>query len=174
MNILDIVISDIIIKIASFLNTFDKLKFLSITNDLHLLKNRTYYDKRIAFHKIYKLWYYDRFTNIVVGKSGQKYKLPTSIIKLTFRWNFKNNIKEYIPNSITHLTLSSTFNKDIEGCIPNSVTHLTFGNVFNQNIKDCIPNSVTHLTFGNAFNQNIKDCIPNSVTHLTFGYNFNQ
>src|SRR5579872_2711480 len=169
MNLLD----DIIIYITSFLNTNDSINFLSISRDLHLLKDKIYYNKPVYSHIIHKLWYYDRFTNIMVIDTG--IKLPKFINTLEFDMCFDNqDIKDCIPNSVTHLTFGHYFNQDIKDCIPNSVTHLTFGKHFNRPIIDCIPNSVTHLIFGDNFNQNIRGYIPNSVTYLKFGWCFNQ
>ena len=82
ISILDILISDIIINIASFLNTFNKVKFLSLSKNLHILKDRINYDTKIKLYKICKLWYYDRFTNIIVSNSTRNYNLPKSIINL--------------------------------------------------------------------------------------------
>src|SRR5579872_2704116 len=138
MSVLDILINDIIIKITTFLRTCDKVMFLSISKDLHFLKDKIYYDKKIRLRKICNLWYYDNFTNIIVGNTSYKYKLPKSVNHLTFYWEFNKDVKGYIPNSITHLTLGDNFNRDIKGCIPNSVTHLNLGWEFDQDIKDCI------------------------------------
>ena len=163
MCILDI--DDVIIYITTFLDIPNRLKFLSLSKNLHILKDKINYDDKINFDLINKLWYYDRFTNVVTNYAISVF--PKFINHLTFGWSFNQDIKDCIPNSVTHLTFDDDFNQDIKDCIPNSVTHLTFGNYFNQNIKDCIPNSVTHLTFGYNFNQDIKDCIPQ------FSYSFN-
>ena len=180
-----ILIDDNILYITTFLCDREKIKFLSITKRLHLLKNRIYYNELIDVDRIYEVSYYDKFKNIQIS-GYQIYTgviLPKFITQLTLdtfcgiedvSGDIDGPIKRCISNSLTHLTFGRYFNRDIKGCIPNSVTHLTFGYNFNQNIKDCIPNSVTHLTFGFSFDQNIKDCIPNSVTHLTFDFCFNQ
>ena len=189
---MDTIILDIIKYICHYASDKDKIQFLSVNQKMHLLKNFVNYWDMIRVEKIQKLWYFDRFINIIVDKTctfpknvkcltfgwyfNQEIKdcIPLSVTHLTFGSNFNQDIKDCIPLSVTHLTFGWNFNQDIKDCIPSSVTHLIFGACFNKDIKDCIPSSVTHLTFGGCFNQDIKDCIPSSVTHLTFGYYFNQ
>src|SRR5579872_94757 len=167
---MDLLIDDIVINIMSYLKTKEKIEFLSLSSHLHSLKNKVDYDIEIKLNKIHKLWYYDRFINVIVNKHNYKYKLPKSITHLTFDNSFDCDIMNYIPNTITHLKFGHNFNQSIKHCIPNSVVNIHFGRNFNQNIKGCIPESVTHLYFGTWFNQDIKDSIPNSVTFLKFGF----
>src|SRR5579872_3691428 len=152
MSMLDILTNDTIIYTMSFLNDYDKILFLSLCKNLHLLKDKIYYCDKVNIYKIHDIWYFDRFTNITRYSPDVDYYY----------------YKPKLPKSINHLIFSNNFSGKnmIKGRIPNSITHLTFGNLFNDDIKDCIPNSVIHLTFGSCFNQNIKGCIPNSVTHL--------
>src|SRR5579872_4878071 len=123
MGISDILVSDTIIYVVSFLKTNDKIKFLSLSKDLHLLKDKIYFDELITYtKKINYLWYFDRFTNIIIYDITQK--LPKSVKHITFGNYFNQDIRDYIPHSVTHLYFKDDFNKDIKGCIPNSVTHL--------------------------------------------------
>src|SRR5579872_6029748 len=169
MSILDILIVDVIINIMTYLSDRGKIKFLSLSKNLHALKNKVYYEEYINVDRIHTLWYYDRFTHI--NFYNLRYTFPKSITHVTVS---NTNIVNHIPASVTHLNFDKCFDENIKDCIPNTITHLTFGCFFNRNIKDCILNTVTHLTFGWAFNQDIKNCIPNSVTHLTFGDKFNK
>src|SRR5579872_7065492 len=178
MSILEYLFDDIIIYIVDFLAVHDKIKFLSLSQNLHSLKDKIYYKDEIDIKKIHQLWYFDKFTNIIVDNFA--YILPKSINRLKLNCPFNINIKGKLPNSITHLVLTGWLDQDIKDMIPNfgttNLTHLTFGPLFNKSIKGCLPNSITHLYFHplSLFNQNIKDCIPNSVTHITFGKCFNQ
>ena len=65
-------------------------------------KNKIYYDEKIIIYKIHELWYYDRFTNIVINKIEPKLPLPKCVSHIQI--DFNDNIKDYIPNSVTHLT----------------------------------------------------------------------
>ena len=129
----DALISDIIVTIASYLNDWNKLQFLSTTNYLHSLKNKVYYNdiinldnKRTILYESYQdLWYFDQFTNIMINNFT--HKLPKSITYLKFNMTFNQCIKDHIPNTVTHLMFGLQFDQNIEGCIPNSITHLTFG-----------------------------------------------
>src|SRR5579872_7564383 len=98
MSILDIMISDCIISITKFLNDKENLRFLSISKDLHLLKDKINYDDEINIDRIHQLWYYDRFTNIMAHHL--LYKFPKSITHLEFDDKFDQNIKECIPTSV--------------------------------------------------------------------------
>ena len=116
--------NDIYCYICSFLRDLDKLNFLSVSSDMHILKSKIFFNDYVHINNIFDIWYFDRFTHIITDR----------LVKY--------------PKCLTHLTFGDDFNQDIKDCIPISVTHLTFGYYFNQNIKDCIPISVTHLTFG--------------------------
>ena len=195
MSTLDILINDIILNITNFLNTYDKLMFLSITKNQHMLKDKICYEDKIVIGEILTLWYYDRFTNISIELFNRK--LPTLITHLTIGRNFKQDIIDCIPNSVTHLTFGDSFSQTIKDCVkipksvthltldeywkqhgkdfmPDSITHLTIKSIHNINIKNCMSNSITHLAIYGSFNKDIKGCIPNSVTHLTFGDEFDQ
>src|SRR5579872_5207198 len=165
---METLIDDIIITIMKFLNDNEKIRFLSLSNNLHNMKNKVHYDEIINIDVIHELSYYDMFTNVRVCKSHFKNRtiLPNSITHLTFESDVNKDINNYLPDTITHLTFGNDFNQDIKGCIPNSVTHLTFGWCFNQDIKDCIPDSVTHLILDAYFDHDIKSCIPDSVIYL--------
>src|SRR5579872_4241728 len=171
-NMMDVLIKDIIVYITTYLTDKIKLNLLSSNKYFHSLKNEIIYHDCIDIDKIHHLWYYDRFTKLVVHNI--QHHIPKSVTHLTFGDNFNQNIKDCIPDSVTHLTFSDEFDQDIKDCIPKSVIHLHFGHSFNQDIRNCIPNSVIHLYFGYRFNQDIRDCIPNSVTHLHFGFCFDQ
>src|SRR5579872_1085204 len=82
-------IDDVIIHITSFLDIPNKLNFLSTSKYLHLLKDKSYYDKCIQIHKIQDLWYFDRFTSVSID--SLKYKLPKSITHLEFLNDFNKN-----------------------------------------------------------------------------------
>src|SRR5579872_1016020 len=166
---MDILIQDIIIYIVSYLKTKKKIKFLSLSRDLHALKDKIYYEDMIDIDKIHNLWYFDKFTNVLIYDTNITYKFPMFVTHIIFGPYYNKNVKGLIPNSVTHLTFGEHFNQPINDCIPNSVTRLSFSFNFNQSIDNCIPNSVTHLTFGPHYDQSIKDCIPTSVTHLTIG-----
>src|SRR5579872_6693746 len=132
---MDILTIDSIIDITIYLNDKDKIKFLSSSKELHILKDKVHYNDQIYIGDINDLWYFDRFTNIHISNSNYRYPIPNSIIKLSLRYYFYADIKGYIPNTVTHLTFGGYFNQNIEGCIPTSVTHLTFGHYFNKKIK---------------------------------------
>src|SRR5579872_4220672 len=114
ISIIDILFSDNIMDIVSYLTIKEKIKFLSLAKDLHSLKDKIHYHDIVYIGKIYHLWYYDRFTHVIVNYI--QYKLPNSITHLTFDDYFNTTINEYIH-------------------IPKTMTHLTFGWEFNQNIK---------------------------------------
>ena len=160
--------NDIITYICDFLNDTDKISLLSMSTSAHLLKNKVYFNGQILISKITHLWYFDRFTNIMVLEI---HFFPKFIANLTFGDDFNQPIRNSIPESVI---MSSNPSGSTNMFIPERVTHLTFGDYFNQPIKDSIPESVTHLTFGMYFNQPIKYSIPKRVTHLTFGWRFNQ
>lgn len=137
---MDLLIDDVIICIAKFLNNKEKIIFLSLSMKLHKLKNNIYYDDYVCLHKIYDLPYYNMFTHVIFNKLG--YNLPNSITHLFFEYLISNKRGILIKDNVK---------------IPVTVTHLSFNSMFNQDITDFIPRSVTHLTFGNNFNKNIKD-----------------
>src|SRR5579872_5262412 len=117
------IIDDIIIYITNYLDDESKIMFLSVTNQLHSLKNKIYYDEEVMVSDIHNLLYYDRFRNVMVENA---YKLPKSVTHVTLTYYFKDDdIEGLIPDSVTHLTFSHHFNRSIEGCIPKSVTQLT-------------------------------------------------
>src|SRR5579872_2961601 len=80
MNILDYLINDVLINIMSFLNSPNKLKFLSSSKDLHALKNKVHFGDNVDIEKIHKLWYFNSFTNIAIDSTT--YELPKSINRL--------------------------------------------------------------------------------------------
>ena len=98
---MDVLIIDTIINIVFYLCDKDKIKFLSLSKELHILKNKVYYDDVVSTDEICHLSYYDRFTTII---SDTKYKLPASVTHLTFGYYFDNNRLYIIPISVTHLT----------------------------------------------------------------------
>src|SRR5579872_6469704 len=95
-NMLDVLITDIIIHITTFLNNHEKIKFLSVSKKSHTLKNKIYYYSLtpININKIHDLHYHDRFTNVHVCNYYfplflEKYKFSKSITHLTFCTDFK-------------------------------------------------------------------------------------
>src|SRR5579872_6404657 len=76
---MELLIDDVIIYVMTFLNNEDKIQFLSMSNKLHTLKHKVYYDQKIAISKIRKLPYYDMFTNVSVNNN--RYALPKSVKK---------------------------------------------------------------------------------------------
>src|SRR5579872_4905944 len=72
-NINCVFINDIIITIANFLNDYHKILLLSLSKDLHKLKDKICYNDKINLAKIQLLWYYDRFINIRITHLPQKY-----------------------------------------------------------------------------------------------------
>ena len=62
--IMNTLVYDNIIDILSYLINIEKILFLSLSKELHALKNKVYYDEFIDIDKIQHLWYYNRFTHI--------------------------------------------------------------------------------------------------------------
>ena len=141
----------------------DQFYKLSDKEQLKILKSKNFKSKRIEFLK--HEWFYNCLTNVLVD---YLYKLPYSITRLTFGFNFNQSIENIIPDSVIWLTFGFCFNQSIQRSVPNSVKYLEFGYHFNQPIFGSIPNSVKYLTFGCEFDLCIENCLPNSVTHLKF------
>ncbi len=140
---MNILIEDIIIEILSYVDDNNKIDFLSINSEFHLLKLRIKFTNNIDSFKINHLFYYDNFTNIFFH---DKFNGDISTIRF--------------PSSMNSLTFGNNFDHRIDNCILLSVTHLSFGCCFNQKIDGYIPGRVTHLILGDNFNQKIADCIP--------------
>jgi len=70
-------------------NDFDKISLLSCSKNLHLLKNRIFFNDLVAFEKINYLWYFDRFTNVRVCLYSA---LPKYVRRLTFGMLFNSTI----------------------------------------------------------------------------------
>src|SRR5579872_34667 len=104
-------VDDMIVTIATFLNNMNKIRFLSISKRLHPLKIKVYYHDEEYIDHIYKLPYYDMFTNVIFDDVHKK--LPKSVTHLTSTKNFDKCIKGYIPNTVTHVCFESGFNQDI-------------------------------------------------------------
>src|SRR5579872_2332086 len=102
---MEVIVDDVIINIAQFLTNNHKLTFLSTSKKFHLLKNKVHYDEAVDIDKVYKLPYYDMFTNVFVNDLA--IRLPKSIIKLGFGVPFDYRIKTYFSNTfiknLTHL-----------------------------------------------------------------------
>ena len=141
-----ILIEDLIKYICLFLSESDKINYLSISRNMHLLKNTIQYFDKISINKIIKLSYYKQFTNII---------WVDNII-------IPNNS---LPLNLAHLTFGRNFNQDIKGALPLNLTHLTFHGCFNQDIKGALPLNLTNLTFGYNFNKDIKGALPLNLTH---------
>jgi hypothetical protein len=180
---------DIYIHICSFLDDLSVLTFLSTNNHSNKLKNKVFYSGGVFINKINRLWYFDRFTNIITKKIC---RFPKNITYLTFGHDFNQPLLDIIPSSvtasairlgipsnITHLTFGKRFNQSITGAIPASIIYLTFGYDFNQPILDAIPPNVTASTIRLGIPPNVTASairlgIPPNVTHLTFGDSFDQ
>jgi|SRR5579872_1306122 len=93
MNILDILIKDVIIHIVSYLKIYDRLKFLSLSKNLHILEDEFYYDNNVLIDDIYHLWYFDKFTNITANNLS--FRFPRAIKKLSFNSDFNQNIENF-------------------------------------------------------------------------------
>lgn len=145
--------------IISFIED-DKTKCCLIRITTYMSKCDFYFNDMIEINKIIHSQWFNKFTNILVNDT--RIKIPLSVTKLTFGFDFDYLIKGFIPSTVIYLDLGDHFNMPIKECIPSSVTHLRFGWKYNMGYKDCI-STVTHLTF--SFYYNYKDSIPTSVTH---------
>src|SRR5579872_5595144 len=117
-------IDDIIVYIMNFLCDKDKINFLSLSKDLHKIKNKVHYEKMIDSKKICGLFYYDMFTNVRITEP--KYKIPKSTTHLIFGDLFDSNNTSFSEENelLAGLSPANSYN---EYYIPNSVTHLSFG-----------------------------------------------
>src|SRR5579872_4718572 len=114
---MNLLVQDNILCIASYLDTNNKIIFLSSSKEFHSLKNKVYYhdqikvtNKKLYGKRIDHLWYYDRFTNIRINNIPNKFKYPKYVTHLIFSDHIDQEIKN-IPNSITHLTFGNGFNR---------------------------------------------------------------
>src|SRR5579872_6499715 len=114
---MDILMDDIILYFVDFLDDKHKIYFLSSSKNLHILKTRTHYNKRVIIDKIKNLCYYDMFTNVEIGEILDR-KLPNSTTHMKFNGRDKVN---YI-----YVSVCKPFTMDIKKFIPSSVKHLTF------------------------------------------------
>src|SRR5581483_2897388 len=124
-DIFDNINVDIVLLICNFLDDIDKLNFLSISKDFHMLKTYVSFHNNCSLSKIHKLSYLNSFRNVVVIDSKYLHLISKmNITNLSFGWDFDEDIKGAIPNSVTYLKFGVSFNQNIKGAIPNSVTHL--------------------------------------------------
>ena len=139
-----------------------------------MLKCSIYFDKEIHIDKIRKLYFFNKFTNILVD---ELVTLSLSVTHLTFSHKFNQNINDCIPSSVTHLTLGYRFAQSIEK-ISSSVTHLTIHSyeIFKKCINGHISSSITHIFFKMyhwyTFDLLKGSQVPTSITHI-YLYSFN-
>lgn len=159
------------LDVLEYLCTFIKknnVKFRLLLTCSYLIKTKVYFTEMIMLKKIIRSQWFDRFTNIYVGKHFNT--LPIAVTHLIIGSHVANYDGNKVPTTVTHLTFGMNFDKPIN-YIPDSVTHLNFGKNFNRmpgrDFK--IPYSVTHLKFGKRFNRALEQNIPLSVIELSFG-----
>ena len=60
--------NDIYCYICSFLRDLDKLNFLSVSSDMHILKSKIFFNDYVHINNIFDIWYFDRFTHIITDR----------------------------------------------------------------------------------------------------------
>lgn len=173
-------------EIFSYLSDYSKNNILSCNSILYKIKKIIRFTEPVMINdKIYKLNYYDSFTNIF-GYGLYKNTLPI----YPKDYESKNKKKSYMRQkylmsewkayhyrSTSHHTSYKKFKNNLNDDIiilPKNITHLTFDDYFNKPIlPGHVPYGVVYLKLGHKFNKSlIIDTIPTSVKHLEFSYRF--
>uniref|UniRef100_A0A6C0C7F9 F-box and FNIP repeat-containing protein n=1 Tax=viral metagenome TaxID=1070528 RepID=A0A6C0C7F9_9ZZZZ len=164
---------DIFVKICDFLCDYDRLNFVSVTEQFNKLIQYIYFDEKISIDKITHLSYFDRFTNITMANITMANfikKIPKHLIKLQL-YSYMLCTFGKLPITLRYLTLDYYCNEDLLRNIPNTITHLNIYIKITKNIKKCLPESITHLHIDDFDTRvDLKKYIPQNVTNLTFGY----
>lgn len=163
------ILNDVILEICKYLGDTEKTQFLSVTKHTDTLKDKIFYDDLIIVDKISQLWYFDKFTKIIVIFDIGK--IPKNIKELYLGNFLDKHINAKIPAIWKNIRSYGVFTKLLTMDMPY-LTHLYFGTYYNYPIY-FLPQTITHLSFGNQFNEEVE-CIPFTVTHLYFGKNFDK
>jgi len=167
------IFNDIIFEICNHINDKDKIMFLSVCKHCHMLKNNLLYYNVVLIDNISRLWYFNRFTEIIIIFDIGK--IPDQVRKIYYGNFVDGHINVKIPIPWKSIKSYGSFDDFINKKFPSSLTHLFFGTWFNTKISTPIPNTITHIIFCTSYDQPIdKDILPNSLTHIIFGKHFDQ
>ena len=183
-----VIYPDIIENICKELDDKYKNNFLSITKSMTTLKNYTYINKLTEIHKIYDLYYRDRFTNLIIDINDLLFRYASltksgifnNVKKISITGNYRDYNKTHtgLPPNITHLY----FNVREIKFDNNHTQYVNWVKCFLKNCKTwaiaCDSQSnlplngqgktITHLTLGQNIDKDhdLND-ISESITHLT-------
>src|SRR5579872_1922321 len=94
---------DNIIHITSFLNTKNKIFFLSTSKYHNLLKDHIYYCDKVNMNDILHLWYFDQFTRICIVHLNDLFSKFR--IRYTLDPRSNKDITKYISNTVNKLDI---------------------------------------------------------------------
>jgi hypothetical protein len=162
--------NDVIVYICDFLSDVDKLAYLSINNNMHLLKINVIFHTNIHIDQIIHLKYYDRFTNIVAGDCSI---LPLNTKKLVLTNTYTENINNLIPLNVLYLTFKEEPIYDITENFPTNIIHANIENskeIPHKNFPECLNLRLTRtkLIYGKEFDYNKA---PRNRSHCIIGKN---
>ena len=163
---------ELIIKIVSYLQDRDKLRFLSTCKFLHECKTHVRFHTRIVADNWYWISYYNSFSHIISERTISI--LPSNVSEIRFGWNFNEPLNHRLKLGIKTIYFDEHFDQTINGELPDSLRKLVIKGRFNQRITQMLPTDleILDLTACN-YNHNLDDVLPENLLELKLGREFN-